>query len=161
MKLVFDDEVCNSTKLVIEEYIPMKIVLDETEEPINYFSYSKEKKSLLEIAVGVQSGKIKKVTLLMSEDYTIYDKKICMANVLCESANIKVKDYITIECEKFSTELFEDALRISLSDKNIKRYVKMDRLYIGLSNEDDIIEICIIELSDEERKHIKNELEYQ
>ena len=161
MKIIIDEELNNSSKFVIEEYIPMKIVLDETEEPIDYFSYSKGKKSLLEIAVGVNSGRIKKVTLLMSEDYTICDKKICMIDVPCESANIKVMDYITIECEKFSTELFEDALRILLSNKNVTRYVKMGRLCIGMSKSNEIIEICVMGLSNEESNHVKNELNFQ
>ena len=93
--------------------------------------------------------------------YTICDKKICMIDVPCESANIKVMDYITIECEKFSTELFEDALRILLSNKNVTRYVKMGRLCIGMSNGNEIIEICVMGLSNEESNHVKNELNFQ
>lgn len=77
---------------------------------------------------------IKKITLLMCEEYTMSDNKICMSQENCESANVKMKEYNTIECEKFSTYLFVDAIKISLSIERIDRYIQMDKLYIGVSN---------------------------
>lgn len=37
----------------------------------------------------------------------------------------------------------------------------MDKLYVGLSNMNSIVEICLCQLTPSEVKHIKNELDYQ
>lgn len=161
MKLIIDKCKNMNVGLELEEYIPLKVVIEDIEEPVNYFSYSKGKKSLLEFAVGVKSEMIKKITLLMSAEYTISDKKVCMGSEPCECANIKMEEYNTIECEKFSTYLFEDAIKISLSTERIDRYIQMDKLYIGISNTSAINEICVMKLSKDEVEHIKTELEYQ
>lgn len=161
MKLAINKCKNMNVRLELEEYIPLKVVIEDMVEPVNYFSYSKGKKSLLEFAVGVQSEIIKKITLLMSAEYTISDKKICMVSEPCECAKIKMKDYSTMECEKFSTYLFEDAIKISLSTRCIDRYIQMDKLYIGISSTNEISEICVMRLSKEEVEHIKTELEYQ
>lgn len=60
----------------LEEYIPLKVVFDREDESIKILSYSKDKTSLLEIAVGTISGLIKRITLLLSKDYDINDSKL-------------------------------------------------------------------------------------
>ena len=60
----------------LEEYIPLKVVFDREDESIKILSYSKDKTSLLEIAVGTISGLIKRITLLLNKDYDINDSKL-------------------------------------------------------------------------------------
>ncbi len=43
------------TSISLEEYIPFKVLIDRKNEPVKYLSYSKDKTSLLEIAVGITS----------------------------------------------------------------------------------------------------------
>lgn len=161
MKLIIDKGKNMNVKLQLEEYIPLKVVIEDIEEPVNYFSYSKGKKSLLEFAVGAKSEKIKKITLLMSAEYTITNNTIGIDSELCECANIIIEDYGNMECEEFSTYLFEDGIKISLSTEHIDRYIQIDNLYVGISRTNLINEICVMKLSKDELNHIKTELEYQ
>ena len=41
------------------------------------------------------------------------------------------------------------------------KYIKMDKVYFGLSDTDDIIEICVCDMSVSELEHLKKELELQ
>lgn len=48
------------TSMSLEEYIPLKVLIDRKDEPTRYLSYSKDKTSLLEIAIVITSGFIKR-----------------------------------------------------------------------------------------------------
>lgn len=143
----------------LEEYIPIKVLIDRKDEPIKNISYFKDKTSLLEIAVGVESRFIKRITLLLSKEYDINDNKLDI-NVY-ETGDLKVNDELKNSCSYFKTYLHEDGIRIVISKDKVFRYVKMDRLYIGLSNLGGIVEICLCQLASNEINHIKNELDYQ
>ena len=64
-------------------------------------------------------------------------------------------------CSFFKTYLYKDGIKVVISEEKVFKYVKMDRLYIGLSNLDSIVEICLYQLTKYEKKKIKNELKYQ
>ena len=66
-----------------------------------------------------------------------------------------------VECSVFKTILYSNGARIILSDKNSSKYIKMDKVYFGLSDTDDIIEICVCDMSVSELEHLKKELELQ
>jgi|GEM_PF-855011 hypothetical protein len=161
MKFSIEKNEDNKIKLELEEYIPLKIICSGEEEPVNFFSYSKDKTSLLEIAVGVYSGLIKKITLLLSKDYVIFQSKMIIDEINYEYGIIKFEEYDVVECGKFTTYLFNDGIKIVLSNENSAKYIIIDTLYIGLSNSSEITEICMTQLNVEEIRFIKNELEFQ
>lgn len=63
-----------------------------------------------------------------------------------------------VECTVFKTILYSNGARIVLSDKKSSHYIKMDKVYFGLSDIDDIIEICVYDMSISELGHLKKEL---
>lgn len=74
----------------LEEYIPLKVLIDRKDESIKNVSHSKDKTSLLEIAVGIASGFIKKITLLLSKEYDVNDSKLIIDAY--EMGDLKVND---------------------------------------------------------------------
>lgn len=147
------------TSVSLEEYIPLKVLIDRKNEAIKYLSYSKGKTSLLEIAVGAESGFIKRITLLLSNEYDINNSKLTIDAY--ETGDLKVNDELKNSCSCFKTLLYADGIRIIISEKKVFKYVKMDRLYVGLSNLGSIVEVSLCQLTSTEINHIKNELEYQ
>lgn len=147
------------TSVSLEEYIPLKVLIDRKDEPIKNLSYSKDKTSLLEIAVGIASGFIKRITLLLSKDYDINDSKFNID--VYETGDLKINDELKNSCSYFKTFLYADGIRIIISEEKVFKYVKMDRLYVGLSNLGNIAEISLCQLASNEINHIKNELDYQ
>ena len=131
----------------LEEYIPLKIIFNKDEEAVEYISYSKDKTSSLEFTVGIKSKLIKRITLLLCKEYSETTNKLVVENF--------------DECSVFKTILYSNGARIILSDKNSSKYIKMDKVYFGLSDTDDIIEICVCDMSVSELEHLKKELELQ
>ena len=143
----------------LEEYIPFKVLIDTNGEPVKYLSYTKDKTSLLEIAVGITSGFIKKITLVLSKEYDINDSKLYID--VYETGYLKVNDELKNGCSYFKTHLHEDGVRVVIAEEKVFKYVKMDRLYVGLSNLGSIVEICLCQLTPNEVNHIKTELDYE
>lgn len=147
------------TSIMLEEYIPLKVVLDRKEESVKNLSYSKDKTSLLEISIGVASGLIKRITLLLSKEYDISNSKLSID--FFEKEDLKINDESKNICAYFKTHLYADGIRIAISEEKVLKYVQMDKLYIGISSSDRIAEICLCQLNPDEIKHIRNELDYQ
>lgn len=147
------------TSISLEEYIPLKVLIDRKDEPTKNLSYSKDKTSLLEIAVGITSGFIKRITLLLSKEYGINDSKLKIDAY--ETGDLKISDELKNSCSYFKTYLYEDGIKIVISEEKVFKYVRMDRIYVGLSNLGSIVEICLCQLTPNEVNHVKNELDYQ
>ena len=142
----------------LEEYIPLKIIFNKDEEAVEYISYSKDKTSSWEFTVGIKSKLIKRVTLLLCKEYSETTNKLVVENFEDRKIILHSDD---VECSVFKTILYSNGARIILSDKNSSKYIKMDKVYFGLSDTDDIIEICVCDMSVSELEHLKKELELQ
>ena len=128
------------TSIELEEYIPLKVLIERKDEPIKNLLYLKDKTSVLEISVGITSELIKRIILLLSKEYDINNSKLNID--IYDMGDIKVNDEV-------------------ISEEKVSKYVKMDRLYVGLSNLGSIIEICLCQLAPNEVNHIRKELDYQ
>ena len=147
------------TSIELEEYIPLKVLIERKDEPIKNLLYLKDKTSVLEISVGITSELIKRIILLLSKEYDINNSKLNID--VYDMGDIKVNDEVKNSCSYFKTHLYEDGIRIVISEEKVSKYVKMDRLYVGLSNLGSIIEICLCQLAPNEVNHIRKELDYQ
>lgn len=147
-----------SIDMELEEYIPLKIIFNRDEEAVEYISYSKDKTSSLEFTVGIKSKLLKRITLLLCKEYSETTNKLVVENF--EDGKI-IFHSDDIECPVFKTILYSNGTRIILSDKKSSHYIKMDKVYFGLSDTDDIIEICVCDMSISELEHLKKELELQ
>ena len=143
----------------LEEYIPLKVTIDRKNEPIENVSYFKDKTSILEISMGTVSRFINRITLLLSKEYEINDSKLNID--VYDTGDLKINDKSKISCAYFKTHLYEDGIKIVISEEKVFKYVKMDRLYVGLSSLSGIVEICVCQLTSNEINHIKKELSYQ
>ena len=143
----------------LEEYIPFKVLIDRKNEPVKHLSYSKDRTSLLEIAVGTTSSFISRITLLLSKEYDINNGRLNIDGY--EIGDLIINDELKNSCSYFRTHLYEDGIRIVISEEKVFKYIKMDRLYVGLSDLNNIVEICLCQLTSDEVKHIKNELDHQ
>ena len=156
-------------RLQLDEYIPLKVrceseIYELEKEPANYIFYSKGEKSLLEIAIRIQSKLIKYITLVLNEEYYILNKKININDSECVSANLVFVEYEKcqrIKSSRFITNIYEDGLQILLSKDKREKYIKIDNLYVGLSNINEIVEISINQLNENQLLHIENELRFQ
>jgi len=143
---------------ILEEYIPLKIIFDKRLEEVKYISYCKDEKSYLEITIGVQTHLIKKIILLLSEKYDFLEKNLIIDESKVKVKNLIIEEKLSIECSEFITYVFTNGVRIKISNKDSTEFIKMDKVYIGLSESNEVTEICILQLTENEISHIKNEL---
>lgn len=142
----------------LEEYIPLKVIFSNDEEAVEYISYSKDKTSSLEFTVGIKSKLIKRMTLLLCKEYSETTSELVVENFEDRRVILHGND---VECSVFKIILYSNGAKIVLSDKNSSQYIKMDKVYFGLSDTDDVIEICVCDMSVSELEHLKSELELQ
>ena len=147
------------TIIKLEEYIPLKIIFNEKDkEIVEYISYSKDKTSSLELAVGINSKEIKRITLLLCKDYSEYLQNLEVNHSENTKLNINKGNY---ECSLFKTILYSNGVKIVVSEKKSSKYLKMDKVYLGISDLNEIAEICVCDMSESELAHLKRELELQ
>lgn len=142
----------------LEEYIPLKIVFNKDEEAVEYILYSKDQTSLLEFTVSIKSRLLKRIILLLCKEYSETTNKLVVENFVDEKMIFHGNN---VECSVFKTILYSNGVKIVLSDKKSFRYIKMDTVYLGVSDIDDIVEICVCDMSVSELEHLKRELELQ
>lgn len=158
---------CSETvrpQLLLQEYVPVRLEWPRSREIVRYLEYSNGSKSLLEIVTGIETGKIHRLTLPICFDYT-YGKPLEM---VCdeEIKNMELKAVTDKERETMKCDLclfIHDREVNIIFKKSLKicQYIKNGRIQIGLNDNGGLEKIDIMDLSDEEIKHIKQELELQ
>lgn len=147
----------NKVNIKLEEYIPLKIIISKTEEVVEYITYSKNKTSFLEFVIGKESKQIKRITLLLCKEFSETTNELVVENYVDEKI---IFNTTKIECSVFKTILYCNGARIVFSDKTSVKYVKLDKVYLGLSDINNITEICVCDMSASELEHLKTELEF-
>ncbi|MCX4307822.1 MAG: hypothetical protein OSJ69_18715 [Acetatifactor sp.] len=105
MENIIKDKIVD-VSIRLEEYIPLKVLVDWESEPIKNISYFNGKTSFLEISVGITSGLIKRVTLLLSKEYDVNRGKLNIETY--EIGDLRVNDKMKNSCSYFKTHLYED-----------------------------------------------------
>lgn len=146
-------------RICLEEYIPFKIIIDRKKEEINHIYFSKEATSCLEIAIGNRSRAIHRITLLLSEEYEIVDEYLKVDSYA--ERELYLEDISNKECVYFMTRVYANGIQVKVSEKKGTAYVKMGKLYIGLHENREIVEILFLPLNYLEVEHIRKELELQ
>lgn len=147
----------NKVNIKLEEYFPLMIIIGENKEIVEYITYSKNKTSLLEFEIGIESKQIKGITLILCKEFSETTNKLVVENYVDEKI---IFNRNKIECNVFKTILYCNGARIVLSDKTGFKYVKLDKVYLGLSDINNITEICVCDMSASELEHLKTELEF-
>lgn len=144
---------------ITESYIPLKLSLICEWEQLRYVSISKGKKSLLELAVGQNSGMMHRLVLLLCADFQVSSEQLVLNSYSTQKPNIPL--LTGIECPVFRTVVYANGVQMVLSDKKTERYLKVSDVYWGLSESEELTEVVVLPMSTNEIDHIKKELAYQ
>ncbi len=131
---------CSETvrpQLLLQEYLPVQLEWSRSKEIVRYLEYYNGSKSLVKMACN---GKIKNMELRIVTD----NERETIPCDLCLFIHEREVNII------FNKEYFK-----------ICQYIKNGRIQIGLNDHGGLEKIDIMDLSDEEIKHIKQELELQ
>lgn len=159
---------CSETvrpQLLLQEYLPVQLEWSRSKEIVRYLEYYNGSKSLLEMVIGIETGKIHRITLPICFDYT-YGNPLKMAcNGKIKNMELRIvtdNERETIPCD-LCLFIHDREVNIIFNKESFKicQYIKNGRIQIGLNDHGGLEKIDIMDLSDEEIKHIKQELELQ
>ena len=149
----------NRTNIILEDYIPLKIILNKDDEAVDYLTFSKNNTSYIELTFGISSHTLKRVILLSSVEFEYSDSDLKIDDYIED--NIYLSNNKKNESDVFKTIIYQNGAKIIISSEKVSRYIKIGDIFFGLSSDEDIVNICICEMSKTELNHLKNELELQ
>lgn len=149
-------------RVVLEEYIPLKIRFDALQEHHSSVAFVVENHSLLELMVGEQSHQISEITLLNCEQYTIgdgflpiapaQDGAVCLWPPQGETA-------LRQPVEQMAAVVYADGIEIRLSGQRANRFVR-DGKVVWCMLDGQLVAVRVA-LSPDERAHTAKELQWQ
>ncbi len=159
-------------KIYVESdyYIPIKIRFEHwanNDEPRHCWgTVSNDQKSLFEIAIGENTGKLKYITLVICSSYRIEASHQKFASSIpqiqglpvFETQKWKRDDYYTKMVLNFDVYLSKPNISIILFPHEIEKIIYNDRVFFGFDKDDVLCSIEIKNLSIEEWKVLEESL---
>ena len=143
--------------IVLTEYIPVQVRAEKACNTIDYCSFRKNDTSLLELAFNQADHIIYRVTLVICADYrqvaeeyplpTEYTKGDLLVDVPSENAT-----------SIFSCIIYQNAVKIIVSDLPISKTILSGDIVWELSEQGDLVSVCLVDPTGKASKHCSLEL---
>ena len=143
--------------VVNEDYFPVKAVYDPYVGSNEYVGFYFGDTDLLEFSADRETGSIKKITLVLCNHYEVLDTDFQSATV-CESGSISLDLPQHNECDSFIVRVYRNAVDILLSQTTVQRIVKCGQVLFGLSDDNELVSVTFIEMSETDVAHTIEEL---
>mgnify|MGYP006873132952 CR=1 FL=1 len=156
MKYKFDSTIKMKSKFIAEEYFSAIIKFSSEELNNHFIEFNYKDTDMFEFSVHPETHVIKRFTLTLWNHFQIFDKDISVPNYIDGTIMIDGPD-IT-ECETFMVNIYSNGMIIKLFDQEQKACYKSGSLIFAIGDNDELIELYVINLSETEVNHVKNEL---
>lgn len=143
--------------VVNEDYFAVKVVYDSSVESTKYVGFYYGDTDLLEFSVDRETNTIKKFQLVLCNHFEILDTELHSATV-SEIGCISIRLPQHNECEVFNVRIYRNAVEILLSNKNVHKIIKSGQVLYYLSDENDLVNVTIAEMTEYEITHTIEEL---
>ena len=159
MKYIINNQSTKSYKLILEEYYALKIDMGYVWGAMHQsFEISKDDKCLLEFSLN-ENNELCEAMLITTANHSI--KNVDLHYIIPpQEGVIIVEDPTNYVAEKFEVEVYNNGLQISFSKNFPTKAYKQGNLIVYLSNSDEVTSIQVWNLSNEERRHLLTELQY-
>lgn len=141
----------------LEEYFALKVVYDPSVESTRYVGFYYRDTDLLELSVDRETGKIKKLQIVICNHFDMVDE--CLQSTgSFEEGRITFHLPQHNECDTFNVLVYRDAIKIILSSRPTQRIIKCGHVLFGLSDDDRLTAVSVINMSSDEINHAVDEL---
>ena len=145
------------SKFITEDYFPA-IVEFSSEELNNRFpEFNYKDTDMSELSVHPETSALKRFTLTLCNHYEIFETALDYPSF--EEGLLFIKGPDSTECNTFLLQIYNNGVRIKLSDSPVNKSIKTGNLILSLSENNELISVIISDLSEAELSHIKRELE--
>lgn len=148
-------ELKNVTKFQEEEYIPIKVIVEDI-DLLKHLGFYHENTDLVEFCVDYTSKKLCKLILPFSSNYCFLEASLNLPEA--DDGEIQLFFPSKTECETFDTLIYNNGVKIKLSKNQSITYIRTGQIYLGFSEKGNLSEILISNLTGSNISFIKNEL---
>ena len=148
-----------SSHIVNEDYFAIKVVYDSSIELTKYIGFYYGDTDFLEFAIDRNSHIIKKFQLVVCNHFEIIDDDLSTAPIY-ESGCISINLPQHNDCNAFIVYVYRNAVDILLSRSPVNRIIRCGQVLFGLTNNYELVNITVLEMSASEISHTKEELNF-
>lgn len=144
-------------RVVNEDYFALKVVNDPSVESTKYVEFCFGNTDLLEFSINKESNLIKKFLLVLCNHFEVLDVDF-RSDTTCESGCISIDLPQHNDCKTFSVQVYRNAVHIVLSSESVNRTIKCGQVLFGLSCDNDLVSVSVVEMTEHEVAHTIEEL---
>ena len=143
--------------VVNEDYFALKVVNDSSVESTKYVEFCFGDTNLLEFSLDRKSNIIKKFMLVLCDNFKVLDEFLHL-DTACETGCISMDLPRHNNCDSFIVSVYKNAVEIVLSNELVHRNVKCGQALFGLSHDNDLVSVTVVEMTAGEIAHTVEEL---
>ena len=145
--------------VVNEDYFAIKVVNDASVESTKYVEFCFGDTDLLEFSLDRETNIIKKFLLVICNHFEVFDVDYHSDTAYasgCISMNLPQHN----DCNSFNVRVYRNAVDIVISNESVKKTVKCGQVLFGLSFDNDLVKISIVEMTMDDLAHTIEELNF-
>ena len=133
------------------------IVEFSSEELNNHFlEFNFKDTDMFELSVHPKTHALKRFTLTLCNHYKIMETALDCP--ICEDGSLFIEGPDSTECNTFLLQVYNNGVRVKLSDSPVNMNIKSGNLIFSLSGDKELISVIISDLTENELSHIRKEL---
>lgn len=143
--------------IVLTEYIPLQLRAEKACDTIDYCSFRKDDTSLLELVFDQTDHIIYRVTLVICADYRQATEEYQLPAAYVEG-DLLVDAPAEIDVSSFSCEIYQNAVKIIVSDMPVSKTVLSGNIVWELSEQGNLVSVCLVDPTGKASEHCSKEL---
>ena len=143
--------------IINEDYFPIKVEHNPSIESTKYVGFYFGDTDLLEFSVDRETNSIRKFILVLCNHYEVLDMEFQSATVY-KRGSISLNLPQHNECNFFRTLVYRNAVDILLSNKTVHSAIKCGQVLFGLSEDNELVSVTVVEMSENDIDHTIEEL---
>ena len=143
--------------IVLNEYIPMQVRAEKEYNAVDYCSFRKDNNSLLELAFDQTDHIIYRVTLVICADYRQAAEEYPLPAEYTKG-DLLVDAPAEIDTSTFSCVIYQNAVKIIVSDLPVSKTVLSGNIVWELSEQGNLVSVCLVDLTGKASEHCSLEL---
>lgn len=159
MNYRFDTRVKAYSRFIAEDYFPAIVEFSSEETNNHFIAFHHGDTDLFEFSVHPKTYMLKRFTLTLCNHYEIIDDR--MAHPICDEGALYIDGPDSIECETFLLSVYSDGLRINISTAPVENSFRSGNLVFSISNEGELVDVYVCNLSEQAITHVTRELSLQ
>ncbi|MCR4814794.1 MAG: hypothetical protein K5879_08200 [Lachnospiraceae bacterium] len=156
MKYKFDNNHVIQSSFKAEDYFPAIVMFSSEELNNRFIEYSYEDTDMFEIVASSDTGVIKQFTLTLCNHFLVHDTDI--DNPVTTDGIMYFDKSESIQCDSFLVNIFHDGIRVDVSEKKAKTFLKCGQLVFAFDEADSLSSLYVLNLSEDDIKHILSEI---